>query len=157
MQPIHTLGYEGASIDEVIHTLKAAGVELLLDIREAPISRKKFFNKRLLRETLEEAGLGYHHERRIGTPKPLRDRVKVDKDHDAFFRDYHAHLAEQHAVLEELVTLIGTRRAALLCYERDPNTCHRLAVAEVMIRDFGVPGVMHLHTLEHPLSGKVSS
>lgn len=149
MHPIHTLGYEGASIDEIIHTLQQAGVELLLDIREAPISRKKFFNKRLLRETVQEAGLDYYHERRIGTPKSLRDRVKVDKDYQAFFRDYHAHLAQQQPMLEELVALMGERRCALLCYERDPATCHRMAVAEVLIRDFQVPGMIHLYTPEN--------
>jgi len=149
MHPIHTLGYEGASIDEVLRALQDTGVELLLDIREAPISRKKFFNKRLLRDTLQEAGLDYHHERRIGTPKWLRDRVKVDRDYAAFFRDYHAHLAAQQQALRELLACIGSRRAALLCYERDPHTCHRLAVAEVLIRDFGLPGVVHLYTPEH--------
>jgi uncharacterized protein (DUF488 family) len=39
-----TIGYEGVSLADFLATLKAAGVQLLLDIRELPISRRKGFS-----------------------------------------------------------------------------------------------------------------
>lgn len=38
---LHTIGYEGSSIDEFLATLAAVGIDLLIDVRDVPISRKK--------------------------------------------------------------------------------------------------------------------
>jgi uncharacterized protein (DUF488 family) len=38
---ISTIGYEGGTVDAFLRTLREAGVELVLDIRAAPVSRKK--------------------------------------------------------------------------------------------------------------------
>ena len=45
---ICTIGYEGATVDAFLRTLREAGVELVLDIRAAPVSRKKGFSKNQL-------------------------------------------------------------------------------------------------------------
>jgi uncharacterized protein (DUF488 family) len=42
---ICTIGYEGGTVAGFIRALKGAGVELVLDIRAAPVSRKKGFSK----------------------------------------------------------------------------------------------------------------
>jgi uncharacterized protein (DUF488 family) len=49
--------------------LRKAGVALVLDIRAAPVSRKKGFSKTPLAKHLAEAGIGYRHLRGLGTPK----------------------------------------------------------------------------------------
>jgi hypothetical protein len=61
-EAICTIGYEGGTIDAFIRTLRQAKVELVLDIRAAPLSRK-------LATHLSEAGIGYRHLRGLGTPK----------------------------------------------------------------------------------------
>jgi uncharacterized protein (DUF488 family) len=66
---ICTIGYEGGTVDAFIRVLKDAGVELVLDIRAAPVSRKKGFSKNQLAAHLTEAGIGYRHLRGLGTPK----------------------------------------------------------------------------------------
>jgi uncharacterized protein (DUF488 family) len=66
--PIFTIGYEGASVAAFVAALREAGVALVLDIRAAPVSRKKF-SKTPLAQHLSEAGVGCRHLRGVGTPK----------------------------------------------------------------------------------------
>jgi uncharacterized protein (DUF488 family) len=65
--PIFTIGYEGASVAAFVAALREAGVALVLDIRAAPVSRKKGFSKTPLAQHLSEAGMGYRHLRGLGT------------------------------------------------------------------------------------------
>ena len=52
--PIFTIGYEGASVAAFVAALREAGVTLVLDIRAAPVSRKKGFSKTPLAQYLSE-------------------------------------------------------------------------------------------------------
>jgi hypothetical protein len=70
---ICTIGYDGGTIDAFIRTLRRAGIALVLDIRAAPVSRKKGFLKNQLAAHLLEAGIGYRHLRGLGVPKRGRD------------------------------------------------------------------------------------
>ena len=45
---IFTIGYEGATQDEVIAALQEAGVARVIDVRAVPLSRKPGFSKNVL-------------------------------------------------------------------------------------------------------------
>jgi uncharacterized protein (DUF488 family) len=60
--------------------LRDARIDVLLDIREIPISRRRGFSKTALRQTVEGAGIAYRHERRLGSPKVLRHKLRSDGD-----------------------------------------------------------------------------
>ena len=60
---ISTIGYEGGTVDAFLRTLREAVVELVLDIRAAPVSRKSGFSMNQLAANLAEAGFGYRHLR----------------------------------------------------------------------------------------------
>jgi len=63
--------------------------------------------------------------------------LREDGDVARYWKDFNAHLATQHALLDELAaTLSG--HIALLCYERDPAQCHRSAVAAELARRTGL-------------------
>jgi hypothetical protein len=96
--PIFTIGYEGASVPAFIAALRDAGVALVLDIRAAPVSRKKGFSKTHLAQHLSEAGIGYRHMRGLGTPKQGREAARSG-DHDSFERLFRNHLEEPEALL----------------------------------------------------------
>jgi uncharacterized protein (DUF488 family) len=133
LRELLTIGYEGASIDDFIATLNHSDVEVLIDIRDVPVSRKRGFSKRRLAEILENAGLDYLHLRDLGDPKPGREAARRG-DMDGFELIFRAHLARD-ASQEALTTAVevATRsRAALLCFERDHACCHRAIVAEAM-------------------------
>jgi uncharacterized protein (DUF488 family) len=142
--PIFTIGYEGASVEGFTAALRRARVALVLDIRAAPVSRKKGFSKTPLAKHLAEAGIGYRHLRGLGTPKHGREAARSG-DHEAFERIFRTHLEEPEALLDlgQALSLAQAQAICLLCLERDPEQCHRLIVAERMARESG-QGIRHL-------------
>ena len=65
---IFTIGYEGATQDEVIAALRAAGVTMLADVRAVPLSRRPGFSTSIVAAGLREAGLEYVGLKALGTP-----------------------------------------------------------------------------------------
>ena len=125
--PLFTVGYEQAKPATVLGELKRAKIELLVDTRAIAASRKPGFSKRQLAAALEEKGIGYIHLQKLGTPAEGRAAARGG-DTDALWRIYDKHIrgAEAQNELRQLITLIKTgKRIALLCYCRDPKTCHR--------------------------------
>lgn len=134
-----TIGYEAATQSEVIDRLKAAGVEVLVDVRAVAASRRAGFSKTLLAASLAEAGIDYVHLRGLGTPKPGRDAAR--KGHVAEMHAiYRDHLAEPAAQLDlaKAREIVKDHRAALLCYEADVAGCHRAIVADLLADDLGL-------------------
>lgn len=130
-QVIHTIGYEGAPQAEVIARLKAAGVDLLVDVRAVAASRRAGFSKTVLRASLASEDIDYLHLRALGTPKAGRDAAR--KGRVAEMRDIYAdHLQEPDAQLqfEQLKTAARSRKAALICFEAGHAGCHRAVLAE---------------------------
>ena len=76
---IATIGYEGKTQAQMIDQLKAAGVELVVDVRAVAASRRPGFSKTILGASLEEAGIGYEHLRGLGTPKAGRDAARAGR------------------------------------------------------------------------------
>ena len=142
MRTIYTIGYEGVSPDDLISALEAEGVALLLDVRELPLSRRRGFSKNALRLALEARGIGYRHERALGAPAPIRHRVKRDGDWQRYFRAYDRHLDGCSSLIESIAATV-TGSVALLCFEADPETCHRRSVARALAAESGRP-VRHL-------------
>jgi uncharacterized protein (DUF488 family) len=135
---IYTIGYQGATLAGFVTALKNAGVQLVLDIRAVPASRKKGFSKSPLTAHLAEAGIAYRHLRGLGTPKLGREAAR-NGDLATFEKVFRAHLDEPEALLDfgEACTLAQSQAVCLLCMERDPHHCHRLIVAERMAHDTG--------------------
>jgi uncharacterized protein (DUF488 family) len=131
MNKLATIGYETDTQGGMIDRLKAAEVELVLDVRAVASSRKAGFSKTLLGNSLKDQGIDYLHLRPLGTPKPGREAARagrIDEMHEIF----NAHLEEPAALLAlaQATELAQTKRVALLCYEDDPNCCHRAIVAQ---------------------------
>jgi uncharacterized protein (DUF488 family) len=132
-----TIGYEQATPAAVLGELIRAGVELVVDTRAVAASRRPGFSKRALAAALDEAGIGYVHLQKLGTPAEGRQAARAG-DTDKLWRIYDMHIktpAAQEA-LDELMALIKSgKRIALLCYCRDPKSCHRSRiVAQVKSR-----------------------
>lgn len=137
MPPLFTIGYEGQGIAPFCDTLLAHGVATVIDVRERPLSRKPDFGKKRLAAHLAAAGIGYLHLVELGTPKPIRDAVRRDKDYPAFFAAVTPLIEAQEAALQAALARALAEPCALLCYEAEAQTCHRLAVAEALARRAG--------------------
>jgi uncharacterized protein (DUF488 family) len=126
-RPLFTIGYEQAKPAAVLDELKRTKIELLVDTRAVAASRRPGFSKRQLAASLDEAGIGYIHLQKLGTPAEGRVAARSG-DTNALWRIYDKHIktSEAQAALDELIALIKSgKRVALLCYCRDPETCHR--------------------------------
>ena len=95
--PLATIGYEGATQADVIARLRAAGVEIVIDVRAVASSRRPGFSKTILAASLAEAGIDYLHLRALGTPKPGREAARAGRI-DEMREIYEAHLATPEAV-----------------------------------------------------------
>ena len=133
-KPLFTIGYEHATTGAMLDELSQAKVEVVIDVRAVTSSRRPGFSKRQLAAGLDERGIGYLHLRALGTPKEGRLAARSGK-RDELFRIFEKHLKtpEAREELDELATLAKSgRRLCLLCYERDPEGCHRRRVAELI-------------------------
>lgn len=127
MYQLFTIGYEKTEPVAVLNELKRAKVDLLVDTRAVAVSRRPGFSKRQLAAALDEAGVAYIHSQKLGTPAQGRAAARGG-DIDTLWRIYDKHIKSRDAqdALEELIELIKSGKyVALLCYCRDPNTCHR--------------------------------
>ncbi|MGC2824742.1 MAG: DUF488 domain-containing protein, partial [Pseudolabrys sp.] len=126
-RPLFTIGYEQAKPAAVLDELKRTKIELLVDTRAVAASRRPGFSKRQLVASLDEAGIGYIHLQKLGTPAEGRAAARSG-DTNALWRIYDQHIktSEAQAALNQLIALIKSgKRVALLCYCRDPEACHR--------------------------------
>jgi uncharacterized protein (DUF488 family) len=130
---LFTIGYEGSTIDNFVATLRAAQVDLLVDVRDVPISRKRGFSKNSLAERLKSEGLSYLHLRGLGDPKEGRIAAREGR-HADFRRVFSCHLVSESAQvhLERAVVSAKAQTVCLMCFERDHRFCHRLMIADAM-------------------------
>lgn len=125
------VGYEGVTLDAFISDLAAGGVEVLVDVRQTPLSRKRGFSKSTLSTALDAAGIAYLHLRALGNPKDNREAFRTGSL-AVGRRRFAAHIAspEGEQALAEIAELARTRKVALLCFEADAKRCHRHVLLE---------------------------
>ena len=141
---LFTIGYQGASVAEVIAALEAAGVATLADVRALPWSRKAGFAKPVLAKSVEAAGLRYIHIEALGNPAKLhREAAPPGADWRALMAQ-HLDSAAARAALAAAAVLSERGPLCLMCYEADPAHCHRLIVAERLAPMLGAE-IRHLH------------
>lgn len=131
-----------------------AGIELLVDVRRFPASRRHpHVNRGALEAWLPEQGIEYRWEERLGgrrTPRPDSPHTAV---RNAQFRAYADHMASDdwRAALRDLLTHAGQRTVAVMCAESVWWRCHRRFIADAALALHHVP-VRHLmhHGREQP-------
>jgi uncharacterized protein (DUF488 family) len=141
---IFTIGYEGREIEEFIGRLKSFNITRLIDVREIPLSRKKGFSKSALGERLESENIEYLHFKSLGSPSDIRDKLKIDGDYSNFFKAYKKYLAKNMDAVTEIHSYITSGINCLMCFERHPNKCHRLAVVN-KIKEYDGNGLKVTH------------
>ena len=113
-------------MDAFLAALTRAGIARVIDVRALPLSRRPGFSKTSLAATLREHGIEYLHLKALGTPKPGRDAAKKGdwRTMEAVYAG-QLELPEAQAQAARLRDLVGEKRSAVLCYEREPRHCHR--------------------------------
>lgn len=138
---VFTIGYEATTQADFLAALKAAGVAQVIDVRALPLSRRPGFSKTPLRLALAEGGIGYVHLRALGTPAEGREAARKGRTAE-LERIYAGQLALPEALVAaaQLEELVRDKPSALLCYEREPQGCHR----NILLRE-ALPGAIVEH------------
>jgi uncharacterized protein (DUF488 family) len=118
---ILTVGHSNHPIENFLALLSGAGVKLLADVRSFPTSRyAPQFNKPALSRTLAERGIEYAFcGSQLGGGASERRQPIAKADFDCG--------------LDRIVSESTSRCVALMCAERDPLNCHRLALARALV------------------------
>lgn len=128
---LYTMGYEGLDGRQFLANLVHYGVNVVADIRKIPLSRKKGFSKTALKEMLSHRNIEYLNFQGLGAPKEIRDELYQSRDYNRFFKKYIESISDRHDLLKTIHILIESgKNVSLLCFERDPEQCHRKVVAE---------------------------
>lgn len=130
---LFTIGYEKARLADVVAALEDAGVEILIDVRDRPQSRRPGFSKNQLAAGLEAAGIRYVGLRALGTPAEGREANRKRK-WAKFWRivDEKLATAEAEHALAQAAAIASKTPTCLLCYEADPHICHRSRIADML-------------------------
>lgn len=133
-----TIGHSTRSLDELVELLRHHRVELLVDVRTLPASRRMpHFARSALERSLPERGIEYRHMPELGglrKPKPHSTNLGW---RNVSFRGYADYMQtdEFRDALTELERLAATKRVAIMCAEAVPWRCHRSLIADALSVD----------------------
>jgi uncharacterized protein (DUF488 family) len=138
MPKIYSVGHGTRPTQDFVDVLRAAGVQVLADIRSAPGSRRHpQFGQAVLAASLAEAGIEYVHLRGLGgrrdaAPDSPHVALKVDA-----FRGYADHMAsaEFAADYARLEALAREKPTAFMCAETLWWRCHRRMLSDRLTVD----------------------
>jgi uncharacterized protein (DUF488 family) len=156
---IFTIGHSTREANDFVALLRHHGVDLLVDVRRYPGSRRHpHFNREALAERLAADGIGYRHApdlggRRVGSsanqpadsPGPEhsagsgRSTGRDDSPNrgwrNASFRAYADYMATPpfRAALDQLLDDASRHTVAIMCAEAVPWRCHRNLISDALI------------------------
>ena len=139
-----TIGHSTHEADDFVGLLRDNAVDLLVDVRAYPASRRvPHFNAPELEATLASAGLGYRHAGELGgRRRPRPDSPNRGWQNDQF-RGYADHMASDEFVagVERVLDDAHEHRPAVMCAEAQWWRCHRRLLADALL----VRGAAVLH------------
>jgi uncharacterized protein (DUF488 family) len=147
---VWTIGHSTRSASEFRDVLLAYEIELLIDVRRFPGSRRlpQFESSELARD-LEGVGISYAWLPSLGGRRRAdRESINTGWRNEAF-RGYADHLASEEFAegLFELLMLSEGLRSAIMCAEVLWWRCHRRLIADVLVT-LGFD-VVHIRDRDH--------
>jgi len=138
-QKLFSIGYEGKSIEQFVNMLLINNVRLLCDIRSVPLSRKFGFSQGKLQHIAESVGISYIHIPSLGIESEQRRSLEAPEDYTNLFTAYKESLASKVLYLQQVFSLLkNNSRIAIMCYEGDPNFCHRNIVKNYLAENYDI-------------------
>ncbi len=133
---LYTIGHSTHPIEIFVSLLRAHKVDLLIDVRAFPASRRwPQFNHDDLKASLERTGLSYQWCKQLGgRRRTLLDDSPHRAWHHLAFRSYadYADSVEFASALAGLTESAATRPTAIMCSEGLWWRCHRRIIADHM-------------------------
>lgn len=139
---VYTIGHSVHSLEKLVNLLNSNRIEVLVDIRSEPYSRKvPHFNKDNLEKEIRKSGLKY-----LFLGKELGGRPKERQFYDQEGFVLYSKIADSpdfKSGLERLLNGIEKFRVALMCSEENPMNCHRRLLVGRVLSNAGV-AVLHI-------------
>ena len=136
---VFTIGHSTRTLDEFIGLLRESSIELLVDVRAIPFSRRMpQFSRDALAASLEEEGIRYAHMPALGGRRRKQKNAPPSPHTywriDAFraYADYAA-TPEFGGAISELIEMANARRCTIMCAEAVWWRCHRRIVTDYVL------------------------
>jgi uncharacterized protein (DUF488 family) len=158
---IFTIGHSNRPLDELLSLLGEFKIEVLVDIRRFPGSRKfPHFNRQSLEKTLPEAGIEYIWLEDLGGRRSgpdLADSPNTGLKSPAFRRYADYMRTEQfHSAVNRLLSVASVKPTAVMCAEKLFWKCHRRLLSDYLVaRDVLVEHIMDSARGEHGLNSRL--
>jgi uncharacterized protein (DUF488 family) len=134
---IWTVGHGTRLVDELIAMLKGPGVDVLVDVRAHPGSRRHpQFNQGPLEQALAARRIAYRWEgKALGGFRKPRSGSPNAALRNASFRGYADHMGSSEFTAAAGGLMDGARsaRLALMCAEQHPSRCHRRLISDWLL------------------------
>ena len=122
-------------LEEFVAMLKSFNIELLVDIRSFPGSRKfPHFNKENLPASLAENNIEYIHLKNLGGRRKVNPESCNTGWRVAAFRGYADYMETENfeKAIKELEQIASEKRVAYMCAEAVWWRCHRSLVSDYL-------------------------
>ncbi|MEM0438727.1 MAG: DUF488 family protein [Sulfolobales archaeon] len=159
---ILTIGHSNRSLDDLIAILREFGVEILIDVRRWPKSRKHpHFSRENLEKILPSRGISYIWEEALGGYRRFGRDIEDHGIGKCFesegFRAYANYILknrEAGEALERILRLAGEKLVAIMCAEKLPWNCHRKIISDWLVsKGYSVIHILDRdHVIEHRLT-----
>ena len=137
MATIYTVGHSTRTLAELVSALRAHGVEVLVDVRAFPGSRRlPHFNRESLATDLPRAGIAYRWMQGLGGRRKKQLAVSPNIGlRNPSFRNYADYMLtdEFRSAAAELVEAAAENRIAIMCAERVYFRCHRMLISDYLV------------------------
>jgi uncharacterized protein (DUF488 family) len=154
---VWTIGHSTRAAEDFIHVLKAHDIEMLVDVRSFPSSKRfPHFNSARLAESLSGEKINYRHVPALGGRRKPSAVSRNTAWRNPSFRAYADYMdtREFKQGIEELQELAGEKRTAIMCAEALWWRCHRSLIADYL-KALGAT-VLHISdektAAEHPFT-----
>jgi uncharacterized protein (DUF488 family) len=137
--PVYTVGHSTRSIPQFAEILRAAGVQLVVDVRTVPRSRTNpQFNAEVLGTKLQPWQIAYDRLAELGG---LRGRSRdIDPKVNGFWQNQSFHNYADYALSDDfdrgftqLLSFAAERSTAIMCSEAVWWRCHRRIIADYLL------------------------
>ena len=135
---IWTIGHSTRPLEYFIQMLHSFGIEVLVDIRSFPGSRRyPQFNKENLESSMPGNGIQYVHLKALGGRRPAKPRSKNTVWRNAAFRGYADYMetGEFKIAVKQLEEIALKHKTAYMCSEAVWWRCHRSMVSDYLKAD----------------------
>jgi len=133
---IYTIGHSNLEIADFLALLKAAGVQVLVDIRSAPYSKYvSQYDYVTFHTAVEQGGIEYCYLGRELGGRP-EDDTFYDAEGRVLYGEYKD-TPEFKAGIEKLVEISRAKLAAVICSEENPFHCHRRLLVGRYLAELG--------------------